>query len=89
MYLINNPYTFVGRYSTSNMCAYCPTGFSYLEYQLNGTIDRKLIDQDDWIKVIGTLQKGNDETSNYTDYYYLDVITLEIMNERGQETVNN
>lgn len=89
MYLENTPYTFVGRYSTSNICPNCPPGYSYFEYQLDGTIDVKFTDEKEWIKVVGTLAKGNDETSNFQDYYYLNVINLEVMNERGQDTVNN
>ena len=70
MYLENLPWTFVGRYSTSNVCVYCPEGYSYFEYQLKGKIDREFTAKEDWIKVIGTLAKGNDETSDYQDYYY-------------------
>ena len=33
MYLENLPWTFVGRYSTSNVCVYCPEGYSYFEYE--------------------------------------------------------
>lgn len=89
MYLENLPWTFVGRYSTSNVCVYCPEGYSYMEFQLKGTIDRTFTAKDDWIKVIGTLAKGNDETSDYQDYYYLEVLSIEVMNERGVDTVNN
>lgn len=89
MYLVNDPYTFVGRYSVSNLCAYCPPGYSYMEYQLGGAIDEELVDQESWIKVVGTLKLGNDETTNYQDYYYLDVINFEIMNKKGQDTVTN
>ena len=89
MYFENSPYTFVGRYSTSNMCPNCPSGYSYIEYQLDGKLDKKLTDVEDWIKIIGTLTKGNDESSYYQDYYYLKVLSIEVMKERGQETVNN
>ena len=89
MYLENSPYMFVGRYSTSNLCAYCPVGYSYLEYQLKGNIDREFTDEKEWIKLIGKLAVGNDETSDYQDYYYLEVLSLEVMNEKGQTTVNN
>ena len=89
MYLENSPYTFVGRYSTSNLCPNCPAGYSYFEYQLQGDIDYKFKDEKDWIKVIGILEKGNDETTNYTDYYFLKVLSLEIMNKKGNDTVNN
>ena len=86
---INDPYTFVGRYSESNLCPNCPTGYSFIEYQLDGKLDYEFTDEKEWIKVIGTLQKANDETSNYEDYFYLKVICLEIMNKRGLETVKN
>lgn len=89
IYFINDPYTFVGRYSESNLCPNCPTGYSFIEYQLDGKLDYEFTDEKEWIKVIGTLQKANDETSNYEDYFYLKVISLEIMNKRGLETVKN
>ena len=89
MYLENEPYMFVGRYSTSNICVYCPVGYSYMEYQLDGTIDRIFTKEQDWIKVIGTLEKGNDASTDFQDYYYLKVLNLEVMNEKGLDTVNN
>ena len=89
IYFINDPYTFVGRYSESNLCPNCPTGYSFIEYQLDGKLDYEFTDEKEWIKVIGALQKANDETSNYEDYFYLKVISLEIMNKRGLETVKN
>lgn len=92
MYLLSGPdlpYTFVGRYSTNSLCPSCPAGYSVLEYQLQGNIDRKFEDEKDWIKVIGTLEKGNDETTNFQDYYYLKVLNLEVMNEKGEDTVKN
>lgn len=89
MYLENAPYTFCGRYTTSSLCPNCPPGFSYFEYQLDGDLDIKMTDGKEWIKVIGTLAVGNDATTNYTDFYYLKVLSLEVMNERGNETVNN
>lgn len=88
-YLENSPWTFVGRYSTSNLCVYCPTGYSYIEYQLSEPIDENFIGEETWIKVIGTLKKGNDESSDYQDYYYLEALSLEIMNEKGTTTVSN
>ena len=89
MYLSNNPYTFVGRYSTSNLCPYCPMGYSYFEYQLKDKIEEELVEEESWIKVVGKLKKGNDVTSNFQDYYYISVDNFKIMNERGQDTVNN
>ena len=92
MYLVSDPalpYTFVGRYSLNTLCPSCPPGYSVLEYQLQGNIDKELTNEVDWIKVVGILDKGNDETSNYNDYYFLKVLNLEVMNEMGQATVNN
>ena len=88
MYLESEPYTFVGRYSTSNLCQFCPQGISYIEYIWEGD-KLNLTDGKEWLKVKGTLCKGNDETSYYQDFYYLKVLSIEIMNERGIDTVNN
>ncbi len=88
MYLINKPYTFVGRYSTKSLCPYCSGGYSFMEYQWKGD-DITLTDTDSWIKIIGTLENGNDETSNYQDYYFIKALSVEIMNQSGQKTINN
>lgn len=85
LYFENGDYTFIGRYSTSNICPYCPTGYSYFEYQWEGDKKPELIDSESWIKVIGTLKKGNDGV----EYYYIDADSIEVMNEKGQETVSN
>lgn len=92
MYLLSDPtlpYTFVGRYSTNTLCPTCPAGYSVMEYQLQGNLDRNFEDEKDWIKIIGILEKGNDETTNFQDYYYLKALNLEVMNKRGEDTVNN
>ena len=88
MYLDGEPYTFVGRYSNSNLCAYCPVGYSYMEYIWDGE-EIELNNEKTWIKVVGQLQKGNDETSYFQDYYYLKAVSIEVMNEKGIDTVNN
>ena len=64
MFLKNSGLTFVGRYSTSSLCANCPAGYSVMEYQLDGTIDQELINEKSWIKIVATLEKGNDEGSS-------------------------
>lgn len=87
-YLESEPYSFVGRYSTSSLCPNCTAGYSYIEYQWDGDpIELEM--EKSWIKVVGTLEKGNDETSFNQDYYYIKAKTIEVMNEKGQETVNN
>lgn len=94
MFLGVDDYTFVGRYSTSNLCSYCPEGYSYMEYQLQDDIDIDLKNEQDWIKLVGTWEIGKDNVGTekrpvYEEYYYLKVLSIEIMNERGQDTVNN
>ena len=82
------PYTIVGRYSTNNLCAYCPVGYSAFEYIWNGEkIDMK--NEETWIKIIGKFCVANDETSNYQDYYYIEATSIEVMNESGIKTVSN
>ena len=39
-----------------------------------------------WIKLTGTLKKGRDL---FDEYYYIEANSFEVMNERGQDTVNN
>ena len=86
MYMINSPYTFVGRYSNSNLCQYCPQGYSYFEYEWNGDQTPYLADEVTWLKVKGTLTRGEDD---YGEYYYIAANSIEVMNERGIDTVNN
>ena len=89
LYFNNGYYSFVGRYTTSNLCPTCPPGYSFMEFHLNGTIDREFTNEGEWIKVIGIYKVGNDESSNNEDYYYLDVLSLEVMNEKGNDTVSD
>ena len=79
-------YTFVGRYSNSNLCQYCPQGYSYFEYEWHGDKTPRLVDEITWIKIRGTLTKGKDKAG---EYYYIKANSMEVMNERGQDTVNN
>lgn len=85
LYFENTPFTFVGRYSTSNMCPTCPTGYSYFEYEWHGDENFDLTDSENWIKVVGTLKKGFDDV----EYYYIDAQSISLMNEKGVETVEN
>ncbi len=88
MYLTNNPYTFVGRYSTANLCADCPQGYSYIEYEWKGDTAPELKEEESWLKVKGTLKSAYDIFSR-SEYYYIDVLSLEVMKEQGLKTVNN
>ena len=87
MFLLSNNFTFVGRYSTASLCPYCSEGYSYFEYQMNEKGAPEFT-EDTWLKIVGTLSKGYDEEFD-EEYYYIDVATLEVMNEWGQDTVNN
>ena len=89
MYIdVYKPYTIIGRYSTSNLCAYCPVGYSAFEYIWNGE-KIKLENEKSWLKIKGTFTVGNDYTSNFKDYYYIDATSIEVMNEEGLKTVSN
>ena len=62
-------------------------GYSVLEYQLDGKIDETFKEEDTWLKVIGELEEGYDEY--YGEYYYLKVLNLEVMKEKGDMEVVN
>ena len=94
LYLSTDSYTFVGRYSTTSVCPYCSGGFSYIQYEFDGNIQENLTEQETWIKLIGTWEKGKinygtEENPYYDDYYYLKVLNFEVMNEKGEDTVKN
>lgn len=67
------------------MCPNCPTGYSYFEYEWNGDKEIPAEVEESWIKVKGTLKRGNDGE----EYYYIDVAEIEVMNQKGLETVSN
>lgn len=94
LYLTSDIYTFVGRYSANSTCQYCSGGLSYIEYEFGGNVEEELVDQETWIKLIGTWESatynyGTEEEPYYYEYYYLKVLNLEIMNEKGEDTVTN
>ena len=83
---LDNGYTFVGRYSESDICPDCPTGYAYLEYEWHGNEKLELGTEKNWIKVKGELKKGNDGV----EYYYVDAYSIEVMDEWGTvSTVKN
>lgn len=85
-FIEDSPYTFVGRYSESNLCTYCPQGYSYFEYEWHGNNQFDFTNEKEWLKLIGTFRKGVDELG---EYYYIDASSIKVMNERGQDTVKN
>jgi len=86
MYFITTPYTFVGRYSTNSMCPTCPAGISYYEYEWHSDKKIELEDEKSWIKITGKITIGQDE---HMEYPYIDVSSIEVMDQAGQKTVNN
>lgn len=84
-YFINDyaPYIFVGRYGPS--CPYCNGGYVSFEfYTQNDLSEFKSVQ--DWIKVIGILRQGKDESGVF---YYIEVLSLEKMDKVGKDTVTN
>ena len=57
-------------------------GYAYIEYKYDEELE--LTDEKDWIKVTGTLRKGND---GITDYIYIDATSIEKLDIRGKDTV--
>lgn len=84
-YYINQykPYTFVGRYGPT--CPYCNGGYVSFEFYTQDDLsDIKPVE--DWIKVIGILRQGKDSTGLF---YYIEVLSLEKMDQIGKDTVTN
>lgn len=73
-------YKFVGRYGPG-CCA--NDGYAYLEYEYSEQLE--LVDEKDWIKVKGTIEKGND---NGQPYIYIKATSVEKMDTRGNDTVS-
>ncbi len=85
-YLNGLPYTFVGRYSTNNICQYCPAGYSYLEYEWHGDKIPEYVEEETWLKIRGKLSRAIDASG--VEYTYIDAYQLEVMNEPGEKTVS-
>ncbi|MBQ9314097.1 MAG: hypothetical protein IJ220_03720 [Clostridia bacterium] len=85
-FIEDSPFTFVGRYSESNLCAYCPQGYSYFEYEWHGNNQFDFTNEKEWLKIVGTFKRGFDDLG---EYYYIDASSIKVMNERGQDTVKN
>lgn len=84
-----NFYNYVGRYSTSNLCPDCPTGYSYFEFEWNGADDfnpSEMESETKWLKVIGEFKSGSDEAG---EYRYIDVHSVKVSDEMGVTMVSN
>lgn len=84
-YFINDyaPYTFVGRYGPS--CPYCNGGYVSFEFYTQDDLST-LKSVQDWIKVKGILRQGKDDSGVF---YYIEVLSLEKMDQVGMDTVTN
>lgn len=71
---------FVGRYGPG-CCV--NDGYAYLEYETNEQLE--LVDEKDWIKVKGTIEKGFDGSQIYI---YIKATSIEKMDTRGNDTVS-
>jgi uncharacterized membrane protein YcgQ (UPF0703/DUF1980 family) len=84
-YYINDyaPYTFVGRYGPS--CPFCNGGYVSFEFYTQDDLSA-LKSVQDWIKIKGILRQGEDSSGIF---YYIEVLSLEKMDEVGKDTVTN
>ncbi|OYP44561.1 hypothetical protein C8E03_101410 [Lachnotalea glycerini] len=77
------PYLFVGRYGPT--CPYCQGAYVCFEFYTKQDLTQ-LISGQDWIKVKGILRKDTDESG---EFYYIEAISIEKMDEAGLDTITN
>lgn len=77
------PYTFVGRYGPS--CPYCNGGYVSFEFYSQDDLTA-LQPEQDWIKVTGILRQGEDSSGIF---YYIEMLSMEKMDQVGKDTVTN
>lgn len=72
---------FVGRYGPG-----CCVNDEYacMEYQYSENIE--LVDEEDWIRVKGTIEQGEEDDG--TEYIYIKATSVEKLETRGQDTVS-
>lgn len=80
--LSNGQYNFVARYGPG-CCS--NDAIAYLEYEYDTYLE--LIDEKDWIKIVGEICKGKDE--NGSEYIYIDASSVEKKDTRGVDTVTH
>ncbi|KAB1439869.1 hypothetical protein [Candidatus Galacturonibacter soehngenii] len=77
------PYLFVGRYGPT--CPYCQGGYVCFEFYTKEDLTQ-LVSGQDWIKVKGILRQDEDESGQF---YYIETMSVEKMEEVGLDTVTN
>jgi uncharacterized membrane protein YcgQ (UPF0703/DUF1980 family) len=83
-YIDYSPYSFVGRFGPS--CPYCQGGYVCFEFLTDEDLSKYVSDKD-WIKVKGILRKGQDSEAG--EFYYIEALSLEKMDQVGMDTVTN
>lgn len=79
--MTNEKSTFVGRYGPG-CCSI--DGYAYIEYKFSEKLE--LVDEKDWIKVTGTIQKRYEGNIIYV---YIDATSVEKLDTRGTDRVIN
>lgn len=77
------PYLFVGRYGPT--CPYCQGAYVCFEFYTKEDLS-ELVSGQDWIKVKGILREDEDESGQF---YYIETMSIEKMDEVGLDTVTN
>lgn len=77
------PYLFIGRYGPT--CPYCQGGYVSFEIYADEDLSR-FQNAKDWIKVKGILREDTDNTGKF---YYIEVMSVDKMEDVGVETVVN
>lgn len=63
-------------------------------YNFDRNVEEELEDMETWIKLVGKCEEGKinygtEENLYYDTYFYLKVFNFQIMNEKGEDTINN
>ncbi|MFA9377346.1 MAG: hypothetical protein ACERKZ_11410 [Lachnotalea sp.] len=77
------PYLFVGRFGPT--CPYCQGAYVCFEFYTKQDLS-ELVSGKDWIKVKGILRQDEDESGQF---YYIEVMYIDKMDEVGQDTITN
>jgi uncharacterized membrane protein YcgQ (UPF0703/DUF1980 family) len=77
------PYLFVGRYGPT--CPYCQGAYVCFEFYTKEDLT-ELVSGQDWIKVKGILKEDEDQSGQF---YYIETMSIEKMDEVGLGTVEN
>ena len=77
--MVSKEYKFVARFGPGCCVG---DGYAYIEYTYDKELE--LVDEEDWIRVIGVLKKGK---MGVAEYVYIEATSVEKLEERGNDTV--